>query len=287
MKYPQNSADEVRFVRPAGIPFIEVRYSHYSRDAFHKHTHDTYSIGIITEGITKFALYSPSPTIIPATKKDLVLINPGQVHSCNPQQESGFTYYMLYIDPGFVESIYQKSNRPAGGYRFDTSLVREEWLFNDILEQARILFKRKTSAADEQSLITILTNIFYLYGNPADTEESTEIDMVRLEPGLKYLLAHLSEEISLETLANQSGLSQYYFVRAFHHWYGLPPHSYQLQQRIHLAKQRLREGKRIAEVAAETGFADQSHFARKFKALVGTTPGCYRQNIIPTTDSFE
>jgi hypothetical protein len=52
----------------------------------------------------------------------------------------------------------------------------------------------------------------------------------------------------------------------------MPPHAYQIQARLLRARELLRNGRAIAEVAAMTGFADQSHFHRHFKRLLGTTP---------------
>jgi AraC-like DNA-binding protein len=56
---------------------------------------------------------------------------------------------------------------------------------------------------------------------------------------------------------------------------GLPPHAYRKQQRIHKAKQLLRNRMPISRVAVEAGFADQSHLTRHFKQIVGVTPGQY------------
>jgi AraC-like DNA-binding protein len=99
-----------------------------------------------------------------------------------------------------------------------------------------------------------------------------------VQPGYDYLMGNLARNVSLQELSQRCGLSPYHFLRAFHRRYGLPPHTYQLQQRIVLAKHLLARGMSIAQAAAEVGFADQSHFTRKFKALVGATPRQYCNN---------
>jgi AraC-like DNA-binding protein len=66
----------------------------------------------------------------------------------------------------------------------------------------------------------------------------------------------------------------------------MPPHEYQLQVRIARAKSALRTGSPIAQVALDMGFADQSHFTRVFKRLVGGTPAQYfghRKNVLDGT----
>ena len=54
---------------------------------------------------------------------------------------------------------------------------------------------------------------------------------------------------------------------------GITPHKYVIQQRIAKAKELMIAGKgTLAEVSNCVGFADQSHFTRHFKGLVGVTP---------------
>ena len=86
---------------------------------------------------------------------------------------------------------------------------------------------------------------------------------------------NLAENTSLEELRVHVGLSPFYFSRIFRQYTGLPPHAYRKQQRVQLAKQLLRNDVPIAQVAAESGFSDQSHLTRHFKQIVGVTPGQY------------
>jgi AraC-like DNA-binding protein len=76
-------------------------------------------------------------------------------------------------------------------------------------------------------------------------------------------------------LAACAGLSRYYFLKVFCSETGMPPHAYLDSVRIGHAKRLLRQGLAQSEVASEAGFSDQSHFANRFKRLVGVTPGCY------------
>ncbi len=80
----------------------------------------------------------------------------------------------------------------------------------------------------------------------------------------------------LATLADEARLSRFQVLRAFKRHYGLSPHDYQVGVRVMKARKLLRSSKlSAAEVALECGFADQSHFIRCFKRIVGTTPRSY------------
>lgn len=79
-------------------------------------------------------------------------------------------------------------------------------------------------------------------------------------------------------LAQDVGLSESHFYRAFKLATGETPYRWHLHARIRRAQVSLREpGAVIARVASEAGFADQSHFTRTFKELVGSTPRIWRR----------
>ncbi|HEX6276480.1 MAG TPA: AraC family transcriptional regulator, partial [Polyangiaceae bacterium] len=84
-----------------------------------------------------------------------------------------------------------------------------------------------------------------------------------------------AETIDLAALAREVGLSRFGALRAFKRQFGLPPHAYQLSMRLGLARRSLRHGHKPAEVAAEYGFVDQSHFTHHFKRLIGIAPAEY------------
>jgi AraC family transcriptional regulator len=100
----------------------------------------------------------------------------------------------------------------------------------------------------------------------------------KLRAVTEYIHEHLDAELSLDHLAAVAHMSAYHFARLFKNSTGLPPHQYVIACRVERAKELLRERDvlPLAEVAAETGFANQSHFTRHFKRLVGVTPRLFQ-----------
>jgi AraC family transcriptional regulator len=94
----------------------------------------------------------------------------------------------------------------------------------------------------------------------------------------EFIQAHLNEDVRLTDLAGTVSMSRYYFIKLFKQSTGLTPYQYLIQKRIQRAKERLRQhrGIAIAEIALQYGFANQSHFTRLFRQMVGTTPRNYR-----------
>jgi AraC-like DNA-binding protein len=93
----------------------------------------------------------------------------------------------------------------------------------------------------------------------------------------EYIDANIDRRISVELLAGLANLSVCYFVRAFKQSMGTTPHDYLIRQRVERTKQLLSGTEMpLSEIALAAGFADQSHFARRFREHVGMSPRDYR-----------
>jgi len=87
-----------------------------------------------------------------------------------------------------------------------------------------------------------------------------------------YVVAHLDEPIEVSTLASMAGRSPFHFSRVFSRSVGMTPHRYVVHLRLQRAIELVREGRSsFAEIAARTGFADQSHLSRWVRRVRGVT----------------
>ena len=93
----------------------------------------------------------------------------------------------------------------------------------------------------------------------------------------EYIAANLSQQISLQDIADACGLSLAHFSRAFKTSVGMTPHNWLQTCRIAKAKHLLLSARLdLADIALECGFADQGHFTRIFSRLNGAAPGAWR-----------
>jgi AraC family transcriptional regulator len=101
---------------------------------------------------------------------------------------------------------------------------------------------------------------------------------------LEYLDAHINASVSIKTLADLTQLSQSYFARAFKVSIGVTPYRWLLDARVRRAQQLLVDkGWPLAQIAVESGFADQSHLTRMFRRVTGENPGAWRRRLGPKT----
>lgn len=100
----------------------------------------------------------------------------------------------------------------------------------------------------------------------------------KLRQALDYMHAHLKENIKIADIAATVHMSHFYFCRLFRQSMGVTPYQYIIQQRVELAQQLLKQRRElsIANISLECGFTNQSHFAKSFRRIIGTTPKKYR-----------
>ena len=94
----------------------------------------------------------------------------------------------------------------------------------------------------------------------------------------RYLQDHLTENITLEQLARESGLYPTYFHKLFTAAYGRTPMQKLNDYRISNATAYLASTTHsISEIAVRCGFTSQNYFTVKFKELTGQTPTQFRK----------
>jgi AraC family transcriptional regulator len=96
---------------------------------------------------------------------------------------------------------------------------------------------------------------------------------------LAYIEENLGSKMDIDDLANLVALSRSHFSRAFKHSVGLSPMEYVVVRRVERAKAIISETREpLAEVALACGFADQPHLNRRFRDIVGISPGRWRRS---------
>lgn len=152
------------------------------------------------------------------------------------------------------------------------------WHLGGMLARESAQPDRHSSLACDSLVLLLLVELFRAKEGQTKPASSARLSPAQLRRATEFIEAHLAERISLAELAALVGTSQSHFCHAFKSTTGLPPHRWQLEARIRHAQALLaRRRSSVADVALATGFADQSHFTRVFRRVVGETPGNWRR----------
>jgi AraC family transcriptional regulator len=105
-----------------------------------------------------------------------------------------------------------------------------------------------------------------------------------LDKSAALLRERRSDAVTAAEIAAEIGVHPVHLSRQFKRHFGMNMGEYLRETKVKLACDELRSGKSLVEIAAAAGFADQSHFTRVFKKIVGETPGEFRKR--SSRDSF-
>jgi transcriptional regulator GlxA family with amidase domain len=115
---------------------------------------------------------------------------------------------------------------------------------------------------------------------PIETPEEQRTHFGSLQKVIEYVETHFVDEIDAEGLAKLAGLSVPHFNRLFRQVLRLSPMEYVLSLRVQEAQRLLATTRMsLGEIAAATGFYDQSHFTKRFRKVTGVTPSEYRKGV--------
>jgi len=263
--------DVTRFWRDPDLAGIEVRFSRRASAALGRHTHDAYSVGIVTEGQTVSFLRGRDT---PIGKGQAALVHPHELHSCNPRDGAPLAYWMFHVDLGWLSSLAQElSGRAETLPAFRLPVVDDPVLFGALEGVGRLVERRAERLEKESVAAAAFAALLQRHCRVSPQPLGPSRRAVRLAQEL--IEASLTQNLSLVELAEAVGLSRYHLLRVFKQSTGLPPHAWRAQRRGHMARRLLSSGMSITDAALESGFADQSHLSHWFKRMVGTTPRQY------------
>lgn len=257
---------------------VELLHARYLTYAFTRHTHEGAAVGVIEEGLERFYYRGAIHTAGPG---QIVTFNPSEVPTGEAADENGWRFRMFYLDASLLrQAAAGISDRPRE-IPFFASPILEDVMLAKMLRKLHVSLEKDGSALARQSkFIWTFARLAQRHADdkPVERAFSNERSVVKLLR--EYLEDHCTQNISLHKLTQISGLSPYHLIRVFRTGVGLPPHAFLEQIRVNRARQFLRNGASITDVAFATGFTDQSHLTRHFKRMTGVTPGQYQQTAI-------
>ncbi len=248
------------------------------------HCHDHIEIFLSVSGGQHFIIDDKIYEMRPG---DLFVNNQLEVHRTIAVPKEKYERYVLSFHQEFLQPfctaesdlLHYVYRRPEGFSNRISLSEAQLGQFMELADRYESLISDEFASDVLRQLVFVemlaLTARFYSEsaGKPASAASKTEIDPIaRL---LEYISAHITEELPLDTLAREIGMSKFHLCKIFKAKTGTTINKYIVTRRIAEAKQLLLRGISVTEACYLSGFNDLSHFIRTFHNTVGVSPGKY------------
>lgn len=215
----------------------------------------------------------PTRTVVPPGQ--LVVLDPSAAHSGSPAEGRPWEGRLLMAELTDIEAATTDEERPAFDLDFPEPHLGGEELATRFLALHQLM-ERPASTLERQSSVTsFLQDVASRSPAVPRLRRRQALDDRAVRRACEYLGAHPVRNVSLDELAAAAGTSKFRLVRLFKSAFGVPPHAFQVTERLRIARRLIERGEPIAIVATTAGFVDQSHLTRHFRRRLGFTPGQY------------
>jgi AraC-like DNA-binding protein len=211
-------------------------------------------------------------------KGTIIFLFPGEWHRFKPDPQTGWDEFWVGFKGQIIENIvhqhFLSRKKAVQEIGLSEKIIQ---LFTDIIEitkQERTGYQPLVSGI----VMHLLGEIHSLSRQQFYTEEGiTEsiINRARI-----MFRTNIDQDIDMEKLAKELGVSYAWFRKAFKAYTGIAPNQYLIQLKIEKAKMLLSShSKSIKEIAFSLNFKSAFYFSKLFKEKVGMPPVLYRNNI--------
>lgn len=242
---------------------------------FEWHYHDFHKIIVFVSGKVTYHIEGKAYQLKP---QDILLVSQGAIHK--PEIDSSIPYerYIFWIRDDLsspeLNTCFQKANdRSFNLIRLD-SVLQEK--LKDLLPEIEHSL-RDTQFGDSilsKALFAqfmVYINRIFLKSSSAPDQKSYSSDS-QVEQLLKYINRNLSENLSIDHLAEKFFFSKYHMMRKFKKETGYTIHNYIISKRLLHARSLITQGTPVMKAAMQSGFQDYTAFVRAYKKQFGTVP---------------
>ncbi|GAB3265441.1 helix-turn-helix transcriptional regulator [Kineosporia babensis] len=256
-------APELKAWQPGVHGVLEVLHARFQQHSYPMHAHESWTLMLLDAGVVRYHLGRHEHGVLTSM---VTLLPPGVPHDGRAAGPDGFRKRVIYLSesqfsPGLVDAARR------------TPSLDDPFMHRRV-HQLNVALSRRTEDLEAASRLALIRERLEtaLGGTVANLEHRSS-----LAHDLRDLLdGSVVEGIALETAAQTLHSHPTHLVRAFTREFGMPPHQYLTGRRVEKARHLLLSGEPPARAAVLAGFYDQSHLARHFRRMLGTTPGRFR-----------
>ena len=252
-------------VRNARRNFVAARVC---RNLSDMHLHDTFTVCLMRKGLIEFNVRDK---VLRAKPGDVFVIHPFEVHwGGNPVDP--IEYDVFYVGPELMNDWTGHAKHRDGFAQLAQPVIRDRSLTKPIFEAVD---RTAHGAIDSDAEGQIADAIANMFDTLQDGVRSTGLPLGvcrSIEEACEIIHRNTGEEVNLEKLASEVGVSRFHFSRLFRQVTGTTPSMYLRHYRLAQATRAILAGDSFAGAAIDAGFSDQAHMNRTFKSVYGFTP---------------
>lgn len=242
---------------------------------FEWHYHDFHKIIVFVSGKVTYHIEGKAYQLKP---QDILLVSQGAIHKPEIDPSIPYERYIFWIRDDLSSSELNTCFQKANDRSFN--LIRLDSVLQEKLKD--LLPEIEHSLRDTQFGDSILSKAlfaqFMVYINRIFLKSSTAPDQKsyssdsQVEQLLKYINRNLSENLSIDHLAERFFFSKYHMMRKFKKETGYTIHNYIISKRLLHARFLIAQGTPVMKAAMQSGFQDYTAFVRAYKKQFGTVP---------------
>ena len=235
-----------------------------------KHFHDEYSFSLIYDGNHSYENEKEKFTFGSGM---IQVVNPYEMHST---KNSSWSYLNIMPSTELINDIAKSLTQ-------DDS--KKDILFHPIITDSQAiklfhhLFVLMTDKEESKMAIdTAMIEFFECalrYHSSQNKDKIVNITCTKqeLNTALEYMNDYeKKDEITLDDISSQIGISKYHFIKEFKKYIGITPNQYLQIKKANWTKELLQKDIPLSHIAYECGFTDQSYMIKVFKKFYGYTP---------------
>ena len=242
------------------------------------HYHDFCKLLLLRSGGGGYMVNGQRYTLEPG---DMVLVGTHTIH--RPEFEPGVPYerIILYISPEFLEKFRTPDCDLADCFSSTAGHVlrpgkKRQQLYASLctrLEQELSGSGYGHKILSTSLLLQILAEVYRdLHSPEAELPKPQTSENSRILDILRYIDAHLAEDLTIDALSEQFYISKFHMMRLFRQEVGLTIHNYLCDRRLIYARDLINQGLSATESCFRSGFRSYSSFTRAYGKRFGTTP---------------
>lgn len=274
MDYSQYNLEKTGYLKE---DFRLFHINDQTKKDFSYHYHDFHKIIVFISGKVTYHIEGKAYHLKP---RDILLVSQGAIHKPEIDPSVPYERYIFWIRDDLscqeLNTCFQKANdRSFNLVRADSALQEH---LKDLLPEIEQTLQNKHFG--DTVLRDALFTQFMIYINriflrtSSSPDKKTYSSDTQVEQLLKYINRNLSENLSIDQLANRFFFSKYHMMRKFKNETGYTIHNYITSKRLLMARSLISQGMPIMKAAQASGFHDYTTFVRAYKKQFGKAPSC-------------